>query len=78
MPRRDLTPTQRKLLRLLADGQPHTARELHACLPDDLGLVTNVRPHLSRIRKRLRVKGETIRCEMVDGTVAYRHVRRED
>jgi hypothetical protein len=75
MPRRELTPTQRKILGLLSDGQAHAAREIKRLLPDDLGAVTNVKPHLSRLRKTLRARGEDIRCEIVNGAVRYRHVR---
>jgi DNA-binding CsgD family transcriptional regulator len=75
MPRRELTPTQRKILSLLADGGAHAARELARLLPDDLGAVANVKPHLSRLRKTLRAKGEDIRCEIQGGAVRYRHVR---
>lgn len=72
---RSFTPTQRRLLQVLADGKPHTAAELFACLPDDLGEVTNVRSHLTELRKRLRGKGQEIACELVGRQAFYTLVR---
>ena len=73
--RRSYTPTQRKLLSILADGKPHTVAELFTCLPDDLGEATNVRSHLTGLRKRLRGEGRDIACELVCGVGYYRLVR---
>lgn len=75
MPPRELTPTQRKLLRVLHDRRAHSAHELFRCLPDDLGAVSNVQPHLSRLRRVLRDRGQEIRCEQVNGRVTYRLIR---
>lgn len=69
------TPTQRRMLRVLADGLPHRREELHACLVDDLGALSNIQPHLSDIRKTLRPRGEDIVCEIVSRRICYRHVR---
>ena len=63
------------MLAVLADGQPHTRDELHACLPDELGPGSNIRPHLSAIRKRLRLIGEDVICEWKDRKYLYRHIR---
>ena len=69
------TPTQAKMLAVLADGQPHTRAELHACLVDELGPGSNIRPHLSAIRKKLRPIGQDIICEAVNYKYFYRHIR---
>lgn len=72
------TPTESRLLAVLADGQPHSRRELHACLPDDLGALSNIQPHLTVLRRRLRLRGEDIVCELnTNGHpgIRYRHVR---
>lgn len=69
------TPTERRILALLADGRPHPRRAIHRLLPDDLGPLSNVQPHISNLRAKLRDRGETIVCELARGYIAYRHVR---
>jgi DNA-binding CsgD family transcriptional regulator len=64
------TPTQRKILAVLSDGRPHSREELFACLPDDLGSVSNVRAHLSILRRKLR--GRLIVCELHGRAAFYR------
>jgi DNA-binding response OmpR family regulator len=68
----DLTPTERKILGLLADGADHVPREIHALLVDDLGPLANIRKHLSRLRKKLRPHDQDIRFERVGPHVSYR------
>ena len=71
------TPTQRKIMQKLIDGRSHRVAELHTCLVDDLGPVTNVRPHIVNIRRRIEPLGLTIVC-VNKGTGAgtwYRLVR---
>jgi hypothetical protein len=70
-----MTPTQRRMLSLLADGRPHTRRELHALLWDEQGALSNIQPHLSRLRHTLRPKGQEIICEIVNRRICYRQVR---
>lgn len=52
-----LTPTQRSMYDILSDGRPHRREELHACLPDDQGSLSNINPHLSLMRKFLNPHG---------------------
>jgi len=70
-----VTPTQRRMAALLADGKPHTRRELHALLWDEQGKLSNICEHLSRLRKIIRPQGEEIVCEIVHRKICYRHVR---
>lgn len=70
-----LTPVQQKMLTILADGMPHTREELHSCLSDNLGDLSNIQPHLTGLRKHLRYKGEDIMCERQGMKVYYRQVR---
>lgn len=70
----ELTPTQRRMVELLADGKPHERRELHALLPFDEGAMTNVKAHLTAIRKKIRPRGEEIVCEVVNNRLCYRHI----
>ncbi len=64
-----------RMLNLLADGRPHTAQELHGCLEDELGPVSNIEVHLSILRKALETRGEDITCRRRDGVTWYAHVR---
>jgi hypothetical protein len=69
------TPTQQAMLDVLSDGQAHTRQELHACLPDELGPLSNINSHLCNTRKHLRPIGQDIVCELVNRRICYRHVR---
>lgn len=78
--RDEFTRTQSAMLSVLADGMPHTRMELHACLPDELGPLSNVWKHVTNIRKILRPRGQDILCELVTAPkggsrIQYRHVR---
>ena len=68
------TPTELAILRLLSDGQAHALSELHQCLPDELSALSAVYVHVSNIRKRLRLSGQTIVCEIANRRCYYRHV----
>lgn len=70
-----LTPTQDRMLSILADGLPHTRRELHGCLYDDQGALGNIRNHIAALRKKLRPLGQDIVCELSSGAICYRQVR---
>lgn len=69
------TPTQRRMMDVLADGEPHRQEELRLCLGDPLASVQNIRPHLSAMRKVLRRKREDVLCVWVDRCRCYRWVR---
>jgi hypothetical protein len=69
------TPTQRRILAVLADWQPHAREELHRCLNDDLGSLANLWAHVSNIRKALQPLGEDVVCVRHLGVICYRKVR---
>lgn len=72
-----LTPVQRRILTLLADGLPHSREELHACLYDDLGPVSNVGPHITALRELLAPLDQAILCTLPargGWKVYYQHV----
>ena len=69
------TPTQKRMLELLSDGLPHRREELHKCLEDDLSQLNAIQPHISRIRDKIRGKGEDIICVYFERTIGYQHVR---
>ena len=70
------TVTEWKMMRMLADGEPHTRKELHSCLEDELGRLLNIKPHLQAIKKKIRPLGEDIVCILGRGRlIQYRRVR---
>ena len=75
LPPPPFTATEARMLAVLGDGRAHRREELHHCLADDLGAVSNIQPHLSAIRRKLRARGEGVVCELVNRRVCYRHVR---
>lgn len=68
------TKTEARILRLLADGQAHTRREIHACLWDEESALTAIQFHISKIRQALQPIGQTIVCELHNSRICYRHV----
>jgi len=55
------TPTQCRILAVLADGKLHSRDELFACLNDDMTNLTCLRVHLAYLRKKMEQIGETIK-----------------
>lgn len=70
-----LSLIQKRILGVLADGHGHRPEELHACLSQLQGPVANILPHLTYIRKRLRLRGEDVLSQNIDGQTWYRLVR---
>ncbi len=69
-----LTPVERRILAVLADGKSHRREKLHALLPDDLGSVSNVRAHVSNLRRKLESRHQSIQCIRFRGRICYRLV----
>jgi hypothetical protein len=69
------TPTETILMNILADGMPHSRKDLIAALPNDQSDFTNLSTHLSNIRKKLAPYGRLVICEIYNRTVHYRQVR---
>jgi hypothetical protein len=55
------TPTQRRIMDVLADGQLHEKRDLMSCLYEDN--ISNLGVHLAYLRRKLRALGQDIICE---------------
>ena len=67
------TPTQKKMLDILADGRIHTKEELHTCCgPSSLSVVA---VHIVYLRKKLRPIGQDIVCVFERRRIHYRQVR---
>lgn len=69
------TPTQKRMLLILADGKPHSREELHSCLNDDQGSLSNIQPHITYLRNKVRPLGQDIICEFANRRIFYRHIR---
>ena len=83
-----ITPTQRRILAVLSDGEPHSREELIACMPDSEGIEGDygtsayncLRMHISNLRKHLALKGQDVVCVKTQWSVGrrrpmYRQVR---
>lgn len=70
-----LTPTQRKIMDLLNDGEPHVRADLLACLWDELGSLGTVRVHVHHLRKLLKPLDRDIVTRMIGRTLYYQQVR---
>lgn len=67
------TPTEQRMLDVLADGLPHSKQQLHDCLPDQYGDYSNIHMHISNIRKKL--VGQDVLCVARQNTHFYQQVR---
>lgn len=69
------TETEKRILKTLSDGHRHTRDEIAACLPELPNNYKLINTHISNIRRRLRLRGEEIVCELNNRRICYRHVR---
>ncbi len=70
-----LSPTQSRMLTVLADGQLHRKKELHDCLDDGLSAMNAIHAHITAMRKVLRPKGQDIIVQVYSGERLYRLIR---
>lgn len=68
-----MTPIEQKMFKLLSDGMFHTRTEVHSCLYDELGKLSNIKHHISTLRKKLPL-GYLIVC-VNRGKLGYQMVR---
>lgn len=70
------TPTERRILERLSDGQPHSVAEM-VLVVDELAAVVDLSNHVCRIRKKLAAFHQDIVCRTNGSgrTFAYQHVR---
>lgn len=68
------TPTQSRLLAVLADGLPHSRDELYGCLNDEQALPNTLNVHLTYLRAKLRQHGEDVMVRFIRGRPHYCHV----
>ncbi len=70
-----LTPTERRLYDLLADGLPHTYEEVRGCVADELTERKNVNLHLFKLRQKIGDRGLDVVARGQNGTTTWRMVR---
>jgi DNA-binding response OmpR family regulator len=70
------TATEQRILKVLADGRPHTVDELLACLEDSQAELNALLIHIFRIRRKMRPHDQHIRTLLAtkDYPTAYVHV----
>lgn len=74
MDNHSFTPTQQRLLAVLADGRPHQKGELLAMLDSLVGENT-LSVHLCAMRKKLRPIGQDIICQYMERHYYFRQIR---
>lgn len=74
MVRAAFTPIETKILQILGDGMPHTAKEIIG-LVDPEWAPYNLESHISHLRIKLRPIGHDILCVTGNHVNVYRHVR---
>jgi len=73
--RADFTPTQWRMMEVLADCEPHSVAELHGCADDELSTAAVVRVHVANLRRKLRPHGNDIIYERRQNTSYYRLIK---
>lgn len=71
----EFTPTEKRILAVLADGEPHLRNEVFACLQDPLAKPKSIHNHLCTLRIKLRYRGQEILCQLIGRSLYYRQVR---
>ena len=74
------SPTQRRILKLLSDGEPHRREELLRCIDEETDPKKftadgrNLQKHLCLIREKIRPRGHDIVCQLLHRAIHYRHI----
>ena len=68
------TPTQRRIVDLLKDGQPHRRDDVRRCV-DDLASFDTLQVHLTHLREKVRPHGYDIICQVLNRQFQYRLIR---
>jgi hypothetical protein len=69
------TPTQRRILDILSDGQPHLRKDVMLAMQDTEASREALAVHIARIRRKLLPIGQTILGTRKDRRFYYIHVR---
>lgn len=68
----DFTPTETRIMNILADGEPHPQTDLQKCLYDELGARSNIRMHILNIRRKLEREGKSVFIQFKKRKLCYR------
>ena len=68
------TPTHKRMLALLRDGQPHSREEMHACLWDELSKMSAVKHQVCMLRALLKPRRDII-VQYYKRSLYYRLIR---
>lgn len=72
----EYTPTQRRIIALLSDGELHTPEEIREfCMPDVMVEIREVSSQIGTLRQKLHKKGVDIVCVFTRRDGRYRMVR---
>jgi hypothetical protein len=69
------TPSERKILRLLQDGEAHLRDDILACIGDSQTDRSAVAKHMCLLRAKLIILGQDISCVLHKGKIAYRQFK---
>lgn len=65
---------ERKILYVLADGEPHSREEIMGHVDEEQWTTTNLSSHVKNIRRKLKQVGHGIVCELREQKFHYRYV----
>lgn len=68
----EYTPSERRILEKLSDGNSHSLEELISCLWDDMSRKATVQVHVCSIRKKIMCSRYRICNEALHTGLAYR------
>jgi len=69
------TKIETRIMSLLSDGMPHRRDEVLDCLGDKLAELSALHAHMTRIRKKINPKGESILCVISGHRYCYQLVK---
>lgn len=70
----NLTPTQQRIIDILADGLPHNRKEVLKAISEDATDLNGLAVHMWHLRRKVRPFGRDIITELHRGSISYRHV----
>lgn len=68
------SPTEKKLLQVLADGKPHAVKLLMPLLGDELADKGNLSDHMLRIRRKIEGLGHNVVCVFRKRRMHYMYI----
>lgn len=69
------TPTEKRILHLLSDSEPHVTAEMMECLYDELSTMFALHMAVNRLNKKLIHRRQQVIRQDINNRIYYRHVR---